>query len=64
MMEENEILDRIRMEEKEILDRIRKARDELKVLSDDDYWWYTKEYWNGLLDSCVLSLDKILEDLE
>ena len=50
-------------EHKEIMKKLNTIIQELEELKDDDYWAYTKEYWMGLLDSSLIMLKKIENEI-
>jgi len=51
-------------EHKEIMQKLNGIIKSLEDLQSDDYLAYLKEYWLGLLDSSLIMLKKIKEDLE
>lgn len=50
-------------ETQEMKTKLDRVINELSVLSDDNYWAYTKEYWRGLLDGALVLLKKVQEEL-
>lgn len=49
---------------KEIIKKLNTIIQELEELKDDAYWAYTKEYWMGLLDSSLIMLKKIEDEIK
>jgi hypothetical protein len=50
-------------QDQQILDDLANLTNELHRLINNPYWDVTKEYWKGLLQSSLLSVQQTLEDL-